>query len=240
MSQFSLTMPVCNADGDFRGLLKPSALLRYTEQVSAGHVCSFGMDDAFFKARGVAFFVGRQALRVARPPRRGEPLTLTTCIERPRRGSMKRLTTVQDAAGQQIALVDSRWIAVDTVRGHILREPGWDTGALLTDALEGELPQQVHRCGTLASAGLWRAGYSLCDIHGHINNACYLDIACDALPSGVVERAPMRFASIKYNRQVPLGAEMEVLYGPSGQGWYVVGRREGHNAFECYLEFGEG
>ena len=79
----------------------------------------------------------------------------------------------------------------------------------------------------------------MCDLNGHINNSLYLDIACDALPQEVVEAAPLSFASIKYHREVPMGQSVQVFYAPSKEGWYVLGRREEHAAFECYLEFGE-
>ena len=59
------TALVQNADADFRSLLKPSALLRYVEQVSADHARAFGMDDQFFHDHGVAFLVGKQALRIS-------------------------------------------------------------------------------------------------------------------------------------------------------------------------------
>ena len=78
----------------------------------------------------------------------------------------------------------------------------------------------------------------MCDLNGHINNSLYLDIACDALPQEVVEAAPLSFASIKYHREVPMGQTVQVFYAPSGNGWYLLGRREEHAAFECYLEFG--
>ena len=35
-----------------------------------------------------------------------------------------------------------------------------------------------------------------------------------------------------------MGEKMELFYAPVEQGWYVLGRREEHAAFECYLEFG--
>ena len=79
MEQFfyTETMTVMNADADFRSLLKPSALLRYVEQISTDHARAFGMDDQFFKDRGVTFLVGKQALKFARVPQRAETLTLT-------------------------------------------------------------------------------------------------------------------------------------------------------------------
>ena len=74
---YTETATVLNADADFRSLLKPSALLRYVEQVSADHARAFGMDDKFFRDHNVAFLVGKQALQFVRVPRRTEALTLT-------------------------------------------------------------------------------------------------------------------------------------------------------------------
>ena len=90
---YTETMTVMNADADFRSLLKPSALLRYVEQVSTDHARAYGMDDQFFKDRGVTFLVGKQALKFERVPRRAEKLTLITRAEKSRRGSVKRITT---------------------------------------------------------------------------------------------------------------------------------------------------
>lgn len=231
------TVTVLNADADFRSLLKPSALLRYVEQVSADHARAFGMDDAFFREQGVAFLVGKQALQFTRVPRRTETLTLTTRAEESRRGSIKRITTVTDASGAQVAMVDCRWIVVSLAEGRILRQPGWTVEDFWNENVEGELPLQLHKCRDgLIRAGEWTAHYSQCDLNGHINNAFYLDIACDALPLDVLKQGPVKFASVNYHREVPLGGKLEVLYVPSAEGWYLIGRHDGQTSFECYLE----
>lgn len=100
-------------------------LLRYVEQISTMHARHFGMDDKFFEDHGVAFLVGKQALRFSRVPRRGETLTLCSRSEKAFRGSIKRVTTLTDEAGQEVAMVDSRWIMSSLENGHILRQPGW-------------------------------------------------------------------------------------------------------------------
>ena len=231
------TVTVLNADADFRSLLKPSALLRYVEQVSADHARAFGMDDAFFREQGVAFLVGKQALQFTRVPRRTETLTLTTRAEESRRGSIKRITTETDASGAQVAMVDCRWIVVSLAEGRILRQPGWTVEDFWNENVEGELPLQLHKCRDgLIRAGEWTAHYSQCDLNGHINNAFYLDIACDALPLDVLKQGPVKFASVNYHREVPLGGKLEVLYAPSAEGWYLIGRHDGQTSFECYLE----
>ena len=229
---------VQNADADFRSLLKPSALLRYVEQVSADHARKFGMTDQFFRDRGVAFLVGKQALRFSRVPMRAEKLTLTTRVESSRRGSIKRITTVTDAAGQEVAMVDCRWIVVDLATSHIMREPGWTVDGFWNESVEGELPLLLHKCKEVTPAGEGTAHYSQCDLNGHINNAFYLDVACDLLPLDIVRKGPVTFASISYHREVPLGQTMQVFYAPSAEGWYMIGKHEGLTAFECYLEFG--
>ena len=242
MEQFfyTETMTVMNADADFRSLLKPSALLRYVEQVSADHARTFGMTDQFFKDHGVAFLVGKQALKFDRVPQRAEKLTLLTRAEASRRGSVKRITTVTDAEGKQVAMVDCRWIVVSLAENRILREPGWTVDGFWNETVEGELPLQLHKCREgLTSAGEWTVRYSQCDLNGHLNNAFYLDLVCDALPLDVVRKGPVTFASISYHREVPMGETVEVFYAPSAEGWYIIGKHNGQTSFESYLELGE-
>ena len=242
MEQFfyTETMTVMNADADFRSLLKPSALLRYVEQVSADHARTFGMTDQFFKDHGIAFLVGKQALKFDRVPQRAEKLTLLTRAEASRRGSVKRITTVTDAEGKQVAMVDCRWIVVSLAENRILREPGWTVEGFWNETVEGELPLQLHKCREgLASAGEWTVRYSQCDLNGHLNNAFYLDLVCDALPLDVVRKGPVTFASINYHREVPMGETVEVFYAPSAEGWYIIGKHNSQTSFESYLELGE-
>jgi len=120
-------MTVLDGDSDFRRCLKPSALFRYVEQVSADHARAYGMDHAFFRERHSAFLVGKQALRVWRMPGRAEKINLTTACEVFKKGTMKRLTTITSETGEKLALVDCRWMIVDTEAGRILRTPGWNT-----------------------------------------------------------------------------------------------------------------
>ena len=178
MNQYTYHTTVLNADGDFRRMIKPSALFRYVEQAAADHARAYGMDDAFFKAHHTAFLVGKQAAQITRMPLRAEKLTFLTACEPCKKGSMKRLTRILDEAGKECALIDSRWIMVDTDRECILRQPSWYTPGYWNENLDGELPQLVHKAKELTCAGSRTASYSLCDLNGHVNNACYLDIAC--------------------------------------------------------------
>lgn len=235
---YELDVEVQSTDADFRSLLKPSALMRYVESISSAHARKFGMTDAFLRSQGAAFFIGKQALCFYRVPHSVEKLHLITRSEGAFHGTIKRITTVTDAAGQTVAMIDSRWIIADLNTGHLRREPGWTVDGFWNESVAGELPLKMHKTKDLTPAGSWSASYSQCDLNGHINNAVYLDIACDALPLEVVRCAPVTFAAVNYHRELPLGEQMELFYAPSGQGWYVVGKQAQHAMFECYLELG--
>ncbi len=236
---YEMDIEVLNTDADFRSLFKASSFLRYVEQISADHVRAFGMTDDFLRQQGAAFLIGKQALRFFRVPHRVEKLHLVSRTEGIQHGTIKRITTATDENGQTVAMVDSRWIIADLNTGHLRREPGWEVQGFWNTAVEGQLPLKTHKTKELIPAGEWKASYSQCDMHGHINNAAYLDMACDILPLEELRRAPVTFAALNYHRETPLGETVELFYGRSGQGWYVVGKRQTHTAFECYLELGE-
>ena len=77
---------------------------------------------------------------------------------------MKRLTTITSETGEKLALVDCRWMIVDTEAGRILRTPGWTMPDFQNGDLTEELPQIVHKSQPLTAAGERRASYSMCDL----------------------------------------------------------------------------
>ena len=240
-SSYTERITLDEGDVDYRGLMRPSALLRCAEHMATAHAWELGMDKAFYSARQMVYLVGRQAFQFLRVPAMRETVTLTTYPEKTRRGANKRVLVVRSLDGEELARVDTRWTLVDTTASKIIRHIPEDMERYWSDTVEWELPLQVPKASALTSAGLRRAAYPLCDTNRHINNAAYLDVACDALPLEVVEQGPMRYAAVKYHRQVPLGEEMELFYGPAesedGPGWYVAGRREDKAAFELFCRF---
>ena len=68
--EYTETLPALDGDCDFRRRLKPSAMMRYVEQVSADHARANQMDYQFFREHHSAFLVAKQAVRITRMPRR--------------------------------------------------------------------------------------------------------------------------------------------------------------------------
>ena len=87
------------------------------------------------------------------------------------------------------------------------------------------------------SLGQRTAGYSYCDMNGHMNNTRYVDAACSALPLEVLRSARVAEVRIVYHREVPMGESVQMQRADQKNGWwYVCAEREGHAAFECALQ----
>lgn len=109
-------------DGDHHGNVKPGALLRYGQQIATIHAEAVGLNDALYAATHTAYVLAKQALHIDRTPRVDETLTVITQPERCKRAVNKRITTFYDASGAQVAVLDSRWVLIDTDKRLILRK----------------------------------------------------------------------------------------------------------------------
>src|SRR5699024_5872721 len=124
------------------------------------------------------------ALHIDRTPRVDEVLTAVTEPERCKRAVNKRITTFYDQAGQQVAVLDSRWVLIDTEKRLILRKHPEQFNDQWAPDVPFELPMKMVKVdpAECERLGECMATYSRCDMNGHMNNTRYADILCDALP----------------------------------------------------------
>ena len=233
MEQFSVRQTDC----DPNGWMLPGALLRLCQQIATDHCDQLGLTSEFYQRTHTAFLLAKQALEWKRIPTAREELTLCTRPEVAKRAVYKRITEVRDAAGEEIALVDSRWVLVDTQTRHILRHPPQEFFELpFSEEVERELSMRMPRTKETEAAGVAMAGYSRCDINGHLNNTRYVDIACDALPFEELMHSPVRSLCINHHNELPLGRECRLERAQLEPGvWYVSGRSAEKQCFETVL-----
>ncbi|MBQ8647368.1 MAG: acyl-ACP thioesterase, partial [Oscillospiraceae bacterium] len=172
---YSEIYPVLRHDCDLYRRMKPSAMLRYTQQIATIHAEKLGLDEAYYEKNHVAFLLAKQALQFTRIPTEDEVLTYTTYPEGCKRATYKRVTVITDAQGCEVACLDSRWVLVDTQTRRIVRRAPADMQVQWLENVERTLDLTIPKAAELQSAGLRRADYSLCDRNGHMNNTCYVD-----------------------------------------------------------------
>ena len=237
---YTQTYTICRHDGDHHGNAKPGALLRYGQQIATMHAEAAGLNDELYAATHTAYVLAKLALHIHRTPRVDETLTVTTRPERCKRAVNKRITFFYDAAGQQVAVLDSRWVLIDTDKRLILRKHPEAFNDCWAEDVPFELPMKMVKAAPedCAPAGEYTATYSRCDMNGHMNNTRYVDILCDALPWNVWDEGEVRDLKVYYHREVPRGASFALLQAQTGEKqYYFCGQREEKAAFEASITF---
>ena len=229
---------VMDCDCDMNHRLTAGAFLRLAQQISTDQCESIGMNDDFYRQNHAVFLLAKQALQVDRVPRGGEVLTLVTMPEQCKRAVFKRVTEARDEKGERVALLDSRWVLVDTDTRRILRRPPQAFEAFhFEDEVPFTLDVAIRKPAETAPAGRVTATYSRCDTNGHMNNTRYADAAADVLPREVLARGAVTSLVISYHHELPAGQSAELVRGrDENGGWYVAGQREdGKPCFEAVL-----
>ena len=237
---YTQTYTICRHDGDHHGNAKPGALLRYGQQIATMHAEAAGLNDELYAATHTAYVLAKLALHIDRTPRVDETLTVTTRPERCKRAVNKRITFFNDAAGRQVAVLDSRWVLIDTDKRLILRKHPEAFNDCWAEDVSFELPMKMVKAAPedCAPAGEYTATYSRCDMNGHMNNTRYVDILCDALPWNVWDEGEARDLKVYYHREVPRGASFALLQAQTGEKqYYFCGQREEKAAFEASITF---
>ena len=231
---------VMEHDCDWNQKMTPGAFLRMAQQIATDDGNRVGMDRKYYEDNHTAFLLARLALRFDRVPRAGEMLTLKTFPEGAKRASYKRVTIAFDENGEQVALVDSRWILVDTQTRRIMRRPpeGFLRIPFLPEVSE-ELDTTIREADVLESCGDLTARYSICDENGHVNNTRYADAAGDVLPLSCLRDQSITEMVIRYHKELPAGETAELERGELEPGcWYIRGTRQGKPCFEVNLRLG--
>lgn len=237
---YTQKITVNSVDCDLARRMTPGALLRLCQQAATDHCTALGLTNEYYQTEHVAFLLAKLACQWARPIHLDEELTLLTRPEAAKRAVYKRITEIRDAAGREVALVDSRWVLVDTESRHILRRPTPAIAAVpFADTVDRELPFTLPRPERPEPLGEQRALYSLCDQNGHINNTRYIDLACDALPLEELTRAPVAYLCANYHSEIPAGQAFAAERARLENGWYFACSQPQKRCFEAFLTFAE-
>ena len=240
----NLTEQFCVRDTecDLNKRMMPGALLRLAQQIATDHCLQMGMDDAFYQRTQAVFLLAKMGLEWKRIPCAGEPLTLITRPQQPEHAIYKRVTQVLDGSGQEIGLIDSRWILADIHKHRILRHAPEEYQKLPFEAkVDRALPIEFPKPEKTELVGTVQASYTYCDVNGHMNNSRYADIACDALPPEELRSRAVQAMCINYRSELPFGQSCTVRRCRLGPDlWYVVGIREDdRRCFEATLRLAE-
>lgn len=230
---------------DFRRQWKPAAFFQALQEAAFHHAEHLGVGYADLLAEDQMWILSRVRLRFHAFPRLGERVQVHTWPK----GMQQRLLFMRDfqlalADGTPLAEASTAWLLVSPSARRILPPaalqhaiPDNQGRAALSETLDklnppAGLPERLRVT----------AHYSDIDQVGHVSNSRYIEWIADAF--SVAEHAAQRLQEIQINfvKEVPPGAQVRILMGPSAQDqhlWWVEGlhQSDGARAFEAFLRF---
>jgi acyl-CoA thioesterase FadM len=208
------------------GLVRPSTLLRYAQDVAWRHSEHLGFDRGWYEARGLGWVVRGLELELREPIPMGHTLRVSTAVVGHRRIWARRLGDCRLADGRLAAAVTTDWVLLDS-RNRVVRIPE-DFGMAFTNP---EVRSDIIRVPTPAGAPArtieLRVRVSELDPVGHVNNAVYvdwLDVALEAAGWAGATHLP-RVARVEYLASAERGDDVIVELHGEADRWAAVIRR---------------
>lgn len=221
---------------DAGGRLSPAGLLRLFQRIAEEHLDWLGFPQKRMFEIGQAFLLNKIDLRILRPPVKGEEVFLWTAPVGTRGARFIREFVLTGTGEERLAEARSWWLLLDLGGRRPLRPSAFPMELLYEEsrvtgaAAEPVFPKEPER-------PLWRLafdiGYSRLDANGHMNNAAYADLICDALPLEVMMERRITGMTIGYHSEVKAGDRLEVDLCAREDGYRLRGLRGGGLCFEA-------
>lgn len=241
MSKLSKTIDVQISDCDANGRLRPSVAQSKLLEVGEQQAGQFGVSYAELLRRDMCWVLYRQHSRFRRMPKAFQSIRATTWPGMIAGPVFPRFFVLEQD-GERIGEAVTSWVLIQVSNRRPLRP----------SVLEGQLPQSPES-EPLPLPGMLRienarqvlertVRYSDVDINGHMNNAKYLDWACDLLPFERLRERGICEWQINYTSETLPGETLALSLLEEGDAAYVQGKKthDGRVAFEAKMMYVNG
>ena len=237
---FENSFLIRSSETDFAGICRASVLLSLMQDVANEHSTLQGSSrDVLMERHGAFWMLVRIWLRLDRPVRQGETLTVRTW----QRGA-DRLMIYRDfdllVGDEPVGEAVSAWVVADFESRRMLRP---NSISEIVDAP----PPAVVKDRTLKLIRPPKekipvyertVHYSDLDVNGHMNNTRYADVAMDAFSLEELRGSYLSELQLNYSMECRAGEAMTVSRSGMEDGWYVDGcGADGQRRFESILIF---
>lgn len=167
--------------------MRPSALLRYIQEIAGEHCALFGTDYETLAANNGVFLIVRQSMNLYRTPKKGENIRIQTWHRATQGAQFIRETQVTDESGETLLDSTGVWVLAH-VDSHKIWRPSDFPAYTLPHRPEPSLPTRPGKLRVpeeLEVLGTRPIRFTDLDYNGHVNNCVYADLLCDFMPGGM-------------------------------------------------------
>jgi len=201
-----------SSESDYKSLYRPSALLEHMQLAADRDLARMGITVSEMLNQGLGWMLITTDLTFLRQARLEEEVSLQTWHKGNKGVMWLRDYVLTDAEGSHIAEARTSWALVDLEKRKILRPAALPFEVKSHPELSlGEPPEKVVLPSALEPQEDYRlkVRYSSTDSNGHMNNARYADVCCDAL-TAEEHAARLTRMQISYHREIRMQEELVV------------------------------
>ncbi|HAF61202.1 MAG TPA: hypothetical protein DCK95_02625 [Anaerolineaceae bacterium] len=196
---------------DFNQRWKPAAFFQHLTEAATIHAARLGVGFDAMLAQNLFWVHSRMKIKFFTFPHAGDQITIRTW---PKTIQQKlffiRDFEVLDVNNKPLAAATSAWLVIDATSRRMIPPR----------SLNLNLPSLPDRFGLnepLEKLGLEqsgeerlqvRAGYSVVDMLGHVNNSRYVEWICDTFPIDIYRQNTLDWIQINYEHEVLPGEEV--------------------------------
>lgn len=228
---------------DLHGYLRASALLGCLQETSVRHAAQLGLDITGMREKQNAFWMlVRLWFALDEPIVSETDFQIRTWYRGTKKASLNRdYDIVVD--GKVIGEGTSIWVIASRQEDHHMIRPGHIpelAESSVPAVVKSILPPKIQMPSDMVFVGRRRVRYSDTDMHGHMNNTRYADIACDAAGMAEIKGAYVREMGLCYQRECFVGEDITVMKAEADDRTYVRGTdRDGKDRFDIYIKLGQ-
>lgn len=238
MKTYETTIKVLSPDSSMDRLIKPSAAMKYFQEISDCHCTAVGNDYQVLKDQGLAFICAKTSLNFLRTPKWREIVTCQTWHREMKGTQWIRDCVMKSQDGEVLVESTTGWVLMNLTERKVCR-PNKVPG--LTVLTAPELALQNDRLGKmklpeemplLATRDVC---YSDIDYFGHLNNCVYADIICNSLPVPM-EGHEVKKLDISFVLEASLGDKL-TIHGMEQDGRFLLtGYHDRGKCFDAMVE----
>jgi len=236
---FKVPMQVNYFDCDQNNRMKLSAVMRYMQETSSEHLEAIHVPTQKLADEHMVFLLTKSCMKIERMPQCREPILIGTAAVAIRGVRFVREFVVDTPKGERLVSAMTLWVLVDPASRRIIRPKSFPyplplQPSTLEDIID-DLP--IPKALTTGEAHSdVQIRYSHLDVNAHVNNACYGDFVCDALPFEELITQGLDTVAILFQHEARRGETLQISTSALGERRYYVGglHPDASVCFEAY------
>lgn len=214
---------------DFRGEIKPSFILGLMQEIAGDHAQEMGLGFDDMRKRGYIWVLSKIYAEIARRPKFGEAVEVTTWPLAPGKAICDRHFLIR--SGNEVCIrAVSRWcilkmgsfrIAPQSLFPSLIEQYSDEKGV---DYDNWQIPPLVEEAEPAFTVRLANADY---DQNRHVNNIRYADYVFDCFSVEELERLQLKSFQMNYLKQCYEGDVLHLYRREAEPGVFIVEGRKG-------------